>query len=139
MWIGSQHKLVIHWVWPFIASPMGFPVFGSHTRTCPSCPPVASFRSRASHSTQRTHPLCPERMCEGVSVSRSHNRAFVSPDPVASRFPVGENAAQRMGELWPARSRVLNIHDTRGTLGEKKDTPDNVEEHLVAGRTRKTA
>src|SRR5258706_236518 len=105
MWIGSQHKLVIHWVWPFIASPIGFPVFGSHTRTCPSCPPVASFRSRASHSTQRTHPLCPERTCEGVSVSRSHNRAFVSPDPVASRFPVGENAAQRMGELWPARKR----------------------------------
>lgn len=63
-----------------------------------SCPPVASFRSRASHSTHSTHPLWPESVCEGVSVNRSHKRALVSPEPVARRFPVGEKDAHRIGD-----------------------------------------
>ena len=70
-------------------------------RTCPSCPPVANFLSIASHSTQSTQPLWPESTCEGVSVLRSHRRAFVSPDPVASRDPVGENEAQRIADACP--------------------------------------
>ena len=32
---------------------------------------------------------------------RSQRRAFVSPDPVARRHPVGENEAQRIGEVCP--------------------------------------
>lgn len=63
-----------------------------------SCPPVASFRSRASHSTHRTQSLCPESVCEGVSVNKSHKRALASPEPVARRFPVGENDAQSIGD-----------------------------------------
>ena len=42
--------------------------------------------------------MWPESVCDGVSVNRSHKRAFVSPEPVARRFPVGENDAQRMGD-----------------------------------------
>lgn len=89
----------------------------SNRPTCPSCPPVASFLSIASHSTQSTHPLCPDKTCDGVSVNRSHNRAVQSPDPVARRLPVGENDAHSMGDVCP----------------------DNVEEQRVAGRTRNTA
>lgn len=101
--IGSHDSDVIHFECPFSASPIALPVFGSHRRTCPSCPPVASFLSMPSHSTHRTQPLCPESVCDGVSVYRSHRRAVQSPEPVARRFPVGENAAQRIGELWPGR------------------------------------
>jgi hypothetical protein len=64
--------------------------------TWPSYPPVANFRSRASHSTHRTELLWPESVCDGVSVNRSHKRAVASPEPVARRFPVGEKDAQRM-------------------------------------------
>ena len=82
MCIGSQDKDVIHFVCPLSASPIGFPLLGSHIRTFEdkvatyirkclarqkeikltwlSCPPVASLRSRASHSTHRTQSLCPE-------------------------------------------------------------------------------
>ena len=119
MCIGSQDREVIHFECPLSASPRGFPVLGSHIRTFVdervlvqkslsgraahkltwlSCPPVANFRSRASHSTHRTHPLCPDSVCEGVSVNRSHKRALVSPEPVARRFPVGEKDAQRIGD-----------------------------------------
>ena len=119
IWIGSHDNDVIHFVWPFKASPMGLPVFGSHNHTCdkilwgfkkrwsgsictcPSCPPVANFLSIASHSTQSTQSLWPESTCEGVSLLRSHRPAFVLPDPVASRHPVGENEAQRIGDVWP--------------------------------------
>ena len=34
MCIGSQDRDVIHFEWPFRASPIGFPVLGSHIRTC---------------------------------------------------------------------------------------------------------
>lgn len=34
MWIGSQEREVIHFEWPFSASPMGLPVLGSQRRTC---------------------------------------------------------------------------------------------------------
>jgi hypothetical protein len=44
-------------------------------------------------------------VCEGVSVSRSHKRALQSPDPVASNLPVGEKAAQRIGEVCPVHER----------------------------------
>jgi hypothetical protein len=117
MCIGSQDREVIHFECPLSASPRGFPVLGSHIRTfvdervhiqtslsgAPkltwlSCPPVANLRSRASHSTHRTHPLWPESVCEGVSVNRSHKRALVSPEPVARRFPVGEKDAQSIGD-----------------------------------------
>ena len=84
-------------------------IITSLTRTCPSCPPVANFLSIASHSTQSTQPLCPDNTCEGVSVSRFHKRAFVSPDPVARREPVGENEAQRIGDVWPKKK----FHDVR--------------------------
>ena len=43
------------------------------------------------------------RVCEGVSVNKSHRRALQSPDPVASRLPVGENDAQRIGDVWPTK------------------------------------
>ena len=61
--------------------------------------------------------MCPESVGPGVSVSRSQRRAVQSPEPVASREPVGEKEAHRMGAEWPERE----------------------EEHRVAGRTRKTA
>lgn len=74
---------------------------GAPKLTWLSCPPVANFRSKASHSTHRTHPLCPDSVCEGVSVNKSHKRALVSPEPVARRFPVGEKDAQSIGDEWP--------------------------------------
>ncbi len=101
--MGSQESKVTHFVCPFSASPIGFPVFGSHRRTWPSCPPVASFLSIASHSTQRTKPLWPESMCDGVSVFESHSRAFVSLEPMARKFLVNENEVQRMGKVCPPR------------------------------------
>lgn len=67
--------------------------------TCPSWPPVASFLSIASHSAQSTQPLWPDNTCDGVSVNRSHNLALQSPEPVARRFPVGENEAHNIGEV----------------------------------------
>ena len=69
---------------------------GAPKLTWPSCPPVANFRSRASHSTHRTELLWPGSVCDGVSVNRSHKRAVASPEPVARRFPVGEKDAQRI-------------------------------------------
>ena len=66
--------------------------------TCPSCPPVATIFSLESHSTQSTHPLCPDKVHFGVSISMSHIRQVASPEPVAAYFPVGECAQQRMGE-----------------------------------------
>jgi hypothetical protein len=33
MWIGSHESDVTHFVWPFKASPIAFPVFGFHRRT----------------------------------------------------------------------------------------------------------
>ncbi len=74
-----------------------------HRRTWPSCPPVASFLSIASHSTQRTRPLWPESTCDGVSVFKSHSRAFVSLEPMARKFLVNENEVQRMGKVCPPR------------------------------------
>lgn len=97
MWMGSHDKDVTHLVCPRNASPTALPVFGSHRRTWPSCPPLASFLSRASHSTQSTQPLWPDRTCDGSSVLRSHRRALLSPEPVASIPPVGEKDAQSMG------------------------------------------
>jgi len=73
-------------------------------------------------------------VCEGVSVFKSHSRALVSPDPVARSFPVGENEAQRIGEECPKSKSVRYVISFRN----RKSQPDSVEEHLVAGRTRKT-
>ena len=101
MCIGSQDREVIHLVCPFNASPIGLPVRGSHNLTNESCPPVASFLSIGSHSVQRTQPTWPDRTCDGVSVLRSHSRAVASPDPVANKFPVGENDAHKIGALCP--------------------------------------
>jgi len=131
--MGSQASDVIHLVCPLRASPIAFPVFGSQMRTCPSCPPLANLLSIGSHSTQSTHPLWPESVWEGVSVFRSHSRALVSPDPVAKSFPVGENEAQRIGEECP-RSISVRCYQ----FPKPKSRPESVEEHLVAGRTRKT-
>jgi hypothetical protein len=83
------------------------------THTCPSCPPVASFRSMASHSTHNTHPLCPASVWDGVSVSRLHSRAVVSPDPVARKFPVGEKEAHKIGDACP----IFPVVNTRGKEG----------------------
>lgn len=96
-WIGSHAKLVIHLVWPFLASPIAFPVRGSQNLTCPSCPPVATTRSLPSHSVQRTHPLCPTRVCFGSSISMSHRRAVESPDPVTAYRPVGDRDPHKIG------------------------------------------
>lgn len=101
MCIGSHASDMTHFECPRMASPSAAPVLGSQSRTCPSCPPVARRRSRPSHSTQSTQPLCPSRLCEGVSVLRSQSLALQSPEPVASLFPVGEKAAQRMGDECP--------------------------------------
>lgn len=67
-------------------------------RTVLSMLPVATVRSIPSHSTHSNHPVWPASVYLGVSVSRSHRRQVLSPDPVASIFPVGENEAQRIGE-----------------------------------------
>jgi len=66
-------------------------------------------------------------------VFRSHSRALVSPDPVAKSFPVGENEAQRIGEECP-RSKLVQCYQ----FLKQRVRPESVEEHLVAGRTRKT-
>ena len=71
----------------------------------------------ASHSTQRTQPLWPESVCEGVSVKRSHKRAFVSPDPVAIKLPVGEKDAQSIGDVCPEQDSMRSgfmpkLHET---------------------------
>ena len=125
IWMGSQASDVIHLVCPLRVSLIAFPVFGSHRRTCPSCPPLANFLSIGSHSTQRTHPLWPESVCEGVSVFKSHNRALVSPEPVAKSFPVGEKEAQRIGEECPG-SRLaqytISFHTIKPTW-ERRRTP----------------
>ena len=34
-------------------------------------------------------------------MNKSHNLALQSPEPVARRFPVGENEAHKIGEVWP--------------------------------------
>ena len=84
----------------YCARKIGITGRGQYQRlTCPSCPPVASFLSIASHSTQRTQPLWPDNTWDGVSVNRSHNLALQSPEPVARRLPVGENEAHRIGEV----------------------------------------
>ena len=102
-WMGSHAKLVIHLVWPFLASPIAFPVRGSQNLTCPSCPPVATTRSLPSHSVQRTHPLCPTRVCFGSSISMSHRRAVESPDPVTAYRPVGDKDPHRIGCACPVQ------------------------------------
>ena len=50
---------------------------------------------------------------------RSQSRAFVSPDPVARRHPVGENEAQRIGEVCPEfnldiRNLLVSIIKVKG-------------------------
>lgn len=67
--------------------------------------PVATILSIPSHSTHNNQPVCPVRVDWGVSVSRFHNLQVLSPEPVASSRPVGENEAQRMGDACPVRAQ----------------------------------
>lgn len=57
----------------------------------------------------------------------------MSPDPVASKLPVGEKEAQRIGDEWPVTELECVFFQKRLHV-----SPDSVEEHLVAGRTRNT-
>lgn len=78
-------------------------------------------------------------------MKRSHNLALQSPEPVARRFPVGENDAQRIGEVWPVggnrKSGTRHDSEIGRTIepGAERDAPERVEEQRVAGRTLKTA
>ena len=81
-----------------MGSPTCLPVLGSHSRTELSMLPVATWRSRPSHSTHRSQPVWPASVAAGVSESRFHSRHVLSPEPVARNRPVGENEAHRMGE-----------------------------------------
>src|SRR6266403_1801041 len=103
MCIGSQDKDMIHFVCPLSASPIGFPVLGSHIRTFEDEmgePTHSKKRIWARQKKNKTYMavVCPDNVCEGVSVNRSHKRAVASPEPVARRFPVGENDAQSIGD-----------------------------------------
>ena len=52
--------------------------------------------------------MCPVNVAFGSSVDKSHSRAVLSPDPVASRLPVGENDAHKIGCPWPVNGRRVS-------------------------------
>lgn len=144
--IGSQASEVIHFVCPFRGSPIALPDLGSHIRTLLSIDPVATVDSYPSHSTQRIQPVWPVKVDLGNSVDRSHILAVLSPEPVASKLPVGEKDAQRIGCPCPtftkAKERVQ--HMPKGCQGECRwllaaGLPLNVLLHLVTNLTLKTA
>ena len=56
MWMGSQEREVIHFEWPLSASPIGLPVFGSHSLTC-MIDEIKSQRDGKGHvHVRRDHP-----------------------------------------------------------------------------------
>lgn len=81
-WYGSQARLRMNAVCPFMAFPNGFPVLESQSRTVLSLLPVAIMVSSGEYATQSTQLVWPCKVCIGVPVSQSHILAVLSPDPV---------------------------------------------------------
>ena len=102
---GSHDRPVIHFVCPLIASPYGFPVFGSHKRIVLSILPVEMNFASGDHATHKTQLVCPLKVNIEVSVSQSHIRAVVSPLPETIRDDdSGENCVARMASPCPGRA-----------------------------------
>lgn len=59
----------------------------------------------------------------------------MSPEPVASKLPVGENEAHKIGEECPDFTITLTIIDASQWTANR---PESVAEHRVAGRTLNT-
>ena len=114
-------------VWPVSGWPSGWPVAGSHSRTVPSAPPVASDAAVRG----RTPPPPPGRCGRsaagrGRPVAGSHSRTVPSPPPVASTPAVRRRHATAItGPVWPvsgwpqrpAGGRVPQPHRAVGAAG----------------------
>lgn len=59
----------------------------------------------------------------------------MSPEPVASRLPVGENEAHNIGDECPDPTTTLTFIYA---IQYATNVPESVAEHRVAGRTLKT-
>ena len=82
---------------------MGWPVAGSHSRTVPSLPALASSRPSGENATLLTPPAWPSRVAAGWPVAGSHSRTVPSLPALASSRPSGENATLWTPPVWPSR------------------------------------
>ena len=85
---------------------MGWPVTGSHSRTVPSAPALASSLPTGLNATANT-PYPVLAMWRGVPAGRPaagfHSRTVPSPPALASSLPSGLNATPSTPYREPAR------------------------------------
>lgn len=91
--------LVIKFLCPFKGFPICSPVSEFQRQTTLSIPAEATLKQSGEKETNKTQCLCPEQVCKGVSVYKSHILTVVSPEPEAKFFPSGENATLRIASL----------------------------------------
>ena len=88
--MGSQASEVTHFEWPFSASPMALPAFGSHSRTCKGL--VSRVESNASEKDSHM-AIVPTRR-----ETAFHPLPFDAEHPA---FVPGQRVRRRLGEEVP--------------------------------------
>ena len=99
---GENATPVTSSVWPSRVA-AGWPVAGSHSRTVPSLPALASRRPSGENATERDPPVWPAGCAVGWPVTGSHSRTVPSSPALASSRPSGENATVLTRPAWPSR------------------------------------